>query len=33
MTEPPTDSGYIDYLLRNGDNTEAMVVEANAEAN
>ena len=26
--EPPTDSGYIDYLLKVGENTNAMVVEA-----
>src|ERR1700716_666766 len=27
-TEPPTDSGYIDYLLTVGENRGAMVVEA-----
>jgi energy-coupling factor transporter ATP-binding protein EcfA2 len=31
QTEPPTDSGYIDYLLRVGENTSAMVVEAKRE--
>ncbi|KYK50024.1 hypothetical protein A1D31_22185 [Bradyrhizobium liaoningense] len=28
LTEPTTESGYIDYLLRVGENTNAMVVEA-----
>jgi len=28
LTEPPTKSGYIDYLLRIGENTNAVVVEA-----
>jgi len=27
-TEPPTDSGYIDYLLTIGENRGAMVIEA-----
>jgi hypothetical protein len=28
LTEPPTEFGYIDYLLRVGENTNVMVVEA-----
>jgi predicted type IV restriction endonuclease len=30
-TEPPTESGYIDYLLKIGENRGAMVVEAKRE--